>query len=159
MEVLSNTTGWIFIPDLPSHRAAWFLNSELKEHAIMRLGAPRKQSWDLTVFRRVLLSWQFWLLPFIFMCKYLNWEIEYPVLISVSVLSLCANAAEQRYGILDGLAGIHHYPAEQLSYRDLCNCHYWYNFLCRNIGQVAISLGSLHCDWVDFHHRVGDSRI
>lgn len=23
----------------------------------------------MTVFRRVLLSWQFWLLPFIFMCK------------------------------------------------------------------------------------------
>lgn len=76
MEVLSNSTGWIFIPDLPSHRAAWFLNSELKEHAIMRLGAPRKQSWDLTVFRRVLLSWQFWLLPFIFMCKYLRWSLD-----------------------------------------------------------------------------------
>ncbi|OQE17534.1 hypothetical protein PENSTE_c020G07749 [Penicillium steckii] len=59
--------GWVFIPDLPAHRAAWFLNSELKEHAITRLGAPRKKSWDLTVFKRVLWSWQFWLLPFIFM--------------------------------------------------------------------------------------------
>lgn len=29
----------------------------------------RKQTWDATVFRRVLLGWQFWLLPFIFMRK------------------------------------------------------------------------------------------
>ncbi|KAJ5335986.1 MFS general substrate transporter [Penicillium brevicompactum] len=47
--------GWIFIPDLPVHRAAWFLNDEQKEHAVARLGALRKQSWDVTVFRRVLL--------------------------------------------------------------------------------------------------------
>ncbi|CAG7994808.1 unnamed protein product [Penicillium salamii] len=47
--------GWIFIPDLPVHRAAWFLNDEQKEHAVTRLGALRKQSWDVTVFRRVLL--------------------------------------------------------------------------------------------------------
>lgn len=26
----------------------------------------------MTVFRRVLLSWQFWLLPFIFMCMPVN---------------------------------------------------------------------------------------
>ena len=60
--------GWIFIPDLPEHRAAWYLTAEEKEHAVNRLGTPRKQSWDLSVFRRVLLSWQFWLLPFLFMC-------------------------------------------------------------------------------------------
>ncbi|KAJ5885224.1 pantothenate transporter [Penicillium taxi] len=59
--------GWVFIPDLPSHRAAWYLNDEEKDHAIARLGVLRKHSWDLTVFKRVLLSWQFWLLPFIFM--------------------------------------------------------------------------------------------
>ncbi|KAJ6120973.1 pantothenate transporter [Penicillium sp. IBT 18751x] len=59
--------GWVFIPDLPAHRAAWYLSPEEKEHAATRLGALRKQSWDVTVFKRVLLSWQFWLLPFIFM--------------------------------------------------------------------------------------------
>ncbi|PWY67948.1 MFS general substrate transporter [Aspergillus heteromorphus CBS 117.55] len=59
--------GWVFIPDLPAHRAAWYLTDEQKDHAIARLGAVRKQAWDRTVFRRVLLSWQFWLLPFIFM--------------------------------------------------------------------------------------------
>lgn len=59
--------GWFVIPDLPHHRAARFLTEEEKECAIRRLGASRKQSWDLTVFRRVLLSWQFWLLPTVFM--------------------------------------------------------------------------------------------
>ncbi|KAH8892471.1 MFS general substrate transporter [Thozetella sp. PMI_491] len=59
--------GWFFIPDLPHHRSAIFLTPEEKEFAIARLGAERKHSWDLTVFRRVLLSWQFWLLPTIFM--------------------------------------------------------------------------------------------
>ncbi|RAL08071.1 MFS general substrate transporter [Aspergillus homomorphus CBS 101889] len=59
--------GWFFIPDLPSHRSAWYLTHEQKEHAVCRLGTVRKQSWDVTVFKRVLLSWQFWLLPFIFM--------------------------------------------------------------------------------------------
>ncbi|RAL00168.1 pantothenate transporter [Aspergillus ibericus CBS 121593] len=59
--------GWIFIPDLPSHRAAWYLTEEQKEHAATRLGSLSKKSWDRTVFKRVLLSWQFWLLPFIFM--------------------------------------------------------------------------------------------
>lgn len=61
--------GWVFIPNLPSHRSAWFLSAEEKERAIDRLGKPKHQKWDLTVFRRVLLSWQFYLLPFIFMRK------------------------------------------------------------------------------------------
>ncbi|OOF92103.1 hypothetical protein ASPCADRAFT_517999 [Aspergillus carbonarius ITEM 5010] len=59
--------GWVFIPDLPAHRAAWYLTEEQKEHAATRLGSVSKKSWDRTVFKRVLLSWQFWLLPFIFM--------------------------------------------------------------------------------------------
>ncbi|KAJ5226062.1 pantothenate transporter [Penicillium chermesinum] len=59
--------GWVFIPDLPEHRSAWYLTAEQREHAFIRLGAPLKQTWDLSVFRRVLLSWQFWLLPFLFM--------------------------------------------------------------------------------------------
>ncbi|KAJ5809960.1 pantothenate transporter [Penicillium pulvis] len=59
--------GWIFIPDLPAHRAAWYLSDEQKEHAATRLGPLRQQSWDKTVFKRVLLSWQFYLLPTLFM--------------------------------------------------------------------------------------------
>ncbi|PWY85863.1 pantothenate transporter [Aspergillus sclerotioniger CBS 115572] len=59
--------GWVFIPDLPAHRAAWYLTEEQKEHAATRLGTVSKKTWDRTVFKRVLLSWQFWLLPFIFM--------------------------------------------------------------------------------------------
>ncbi|KIV79645.1 hypothetical protein, variant [Exophiala sideris] len=59
--------GWFFIPDLPSHRSAWFLSKDEKDYAATRLGSTRKHSWDLTVFQRVLLSWQFWLLPLIFM--------------------------------------------------------------------------------------------
>ncbi|KAI1841862.1 hypothetical protein JX265_010828 [Neoarthrinium moseri] len=59
--------GWVVIPDLPVHKSAWYLTHEQRELAFARLGRPSKQSWDLTVFRRVLLSWQFWLLPFIFM--------------------------------------------------------------------------------------------
>ncbi|KAJ5281128.1 pantothenate transporter [Penicillium angulare] len=59
--------GWVFIPDLPAHRAAWYLTDEQKEHAATRLGPIRKQSWDRTVFKRVLLSWQFYLLPTLFM--------------------------------------------------------------------------------------------
>jgi ACS family pantothenate transporter-like MFS transporter len=62
-------SGWIFIPGLPNHRSAWFLTEEEKEHAIVRLGQPKKYTWDRTVFKRVLLSWQFWLLPTIFMRK------------------------------------------------------------------------------------------
>lgn len=60
-------TGWVFIPDLPIHRAAWYLTAEQKEYAITRLGASRKETWDLTVFKRIFLSWQFYLLPFLFM--------------------------------------------------------------------------------------------
>lgn len=59
--------GWFFIPDLPHHRSARFLSKDEKTCAIERLGLARKQTWDVTVFRRVLLSWQFWLLPTIFM--------------------------------------------------------------------------------------------
>ncbi|OAP55733.1 hypothetical protein AYL99_09885 [Fonsecaea erecta] len=59
--------GWFFIPDMPSHRAAWFLTKAEREHAASRLGVSRKHTWDLSVFQRVLLSWQFYLLPTIFM--------------------------------------------------------------------------------------------
>ncbi|KAH7142932.1 putative pantothenate transporter [Dactylonectria estremocensis] len=59
--------GWLVIPNLPSHKSAWFLTDEEKQRAIDRLGRPNKQTWDLTVFRRVLKSWQFYLLPLIFM--------------------------------------------------------------------------------------------
>lgn len=59
--------GWWAIPDLPHHRSARFLTKEEKDYAVRRLGVSRKQTWDLTVFRRVLLSWQFWLLPTVFM--------------------------------------------------------------------------------------------
>jgi ACS family pantothenate transporter-like MFS transporter len=80
----------VFIPDLPAHRAAWFLNGEQKEHAVARLGVVRKQSWDVTVWRRVLLSWQFWLLPFIFMREspwfFLASHLTFPV------YSLCVQA-------------------------------------------------------------------
>lgn len=64
---LLTVAGWVFIPDLPIHRAAWYLTAEQKEYAISRLGASRNESWDLTVFKRVFLSWQFYLLPFLFM--------------------------------------------------------------------------------------------
>lgn len=68
--------GWIVIPGLPSHRAAWYLNKEEKDHAIARLGQPKKVTWDKTVFKRVLLSWQFWLLPTIFMLYSLAIQME-----------------------------------------------------------------------------------
>ncbi|KAL2822269.1 major facilitator superfamily domain-containing protein [Aspergillus cavernicola] len=63
---------WIFIivsvMTLPvALFVAWYLNAEEKEHAATRIIVPSKQSWDLTVFKRVLWSWQFYLLPFIFM--------------------------------------------------------------------------------------------
>jgi ACS family pantothenate transporter-like MFS transporter len=57
------------IPNLPAHKSAWYLSDEEKDVAVSRLGKTKKASWDLTVFRRVLLSWQFWLLPMIFMRK------------------------------------------------------------------------------------------
>lgn len=69
LHTTTDLTGWVFIPDLPAHRAAWYLNDEEKEHAATRIIAPTKYSWDLTVFKRVLWSWQFYLLPFIFMRK------------------------------------------------------------------------------------------
>ncbi|EME42336.1 hypothetical protein DOTSEDRAFT_133185 [Dothistroma septosporum NZE10] len=59
--------GWFAIPDLPQHRAARFLSEEEKELAATRLGKTAGNAWDWTVFRRVLLSWQFYLLPFVFM--------------------------------------------------------------------------------------------
>lgn len=62
--------GWFAIPDLPHHRAAHFLTEEEKDYAIRRLGESRKHTWDASVFRRVLLSWQFWLLPTVFMRKF-----------------------------------------------------------------------------------------
>lgn len=64
---LTNRLGWFAIPDLPHHKSARFLTEEEKECAVRRLGESRKTTWDLTVFRRVLLSWQFWLLPTVFM--------------------------------------------------------------------------------------------
>lgn len=60
-------SGWFVIPNLPAHRSAWYLSKHEKDLAISRLGRARTQTWDLSVFRRVLLSWQFYLLPFIFM--------------------------------------------------------------------------------------------
>jgi ACS family pantothenate transporter-like MFS transporter len=62
-------TGFIFIPNMPDKQDAWYLTQEEREHAYKRLGEPRKYTWDRTVFKRVLLSWQFWLLPLIFMRK------------------------------------------------------------------------------------------
>ncbi|GJD04553.1 putative h+-pantothenate symporter [Colletotrichum higginsianum] len=59
--------GWFAIPDLPEHRTARFLTPEERELAVSRLGRVKTKSWDRTVFRRVLLSWQFWLLPTVFM--------------------------------------------------------------------------------------------
>ncbi|KAJ3494875.1 hypothetical protein NLG97_g3800 [Lecanicillium saksenae] len=59
--------GWVIIPNLPSHKSAWFLTETEKQLAIDRLGKIKKQQWDVSVFQRVLLSWQFYLLPFIFM--------------------------------------------------------------------------------------------
>ncbi|KAH8794473.1 major facilitator superfamily domain-containing protein [Hyaloscypha sp. PMI_1271] len=67
--------GWVFIPDLPSHRSAWYLTEEEKEHAAVRLGQPKQNTWDMTLFKRVLFSWQFWLLPTIFMRKLEQWSI------------------------------------------------------------------------------------
>lgn len=55
------------IPNLPAHKSAWYLNKQEKELAITRLGRAKAQAWDASVFRRVLLSWQFYLLPLIFM--------------------------------------------------------------------------------------------
>jgi MFS transporter, ACS family, pantothenate transporter len=67
MNFLIHNVGYVFIPDLPEHRAAWYLTASQKEHAATRLGLTAKTSWDWTVLKRVLLSWQFYLLPLIFM--------------------------------------------------------------------------------------------
>lgn len=67
--ILIGALGWVFIPGLPSYRNAWYLTEEEKEYAATRLGQPKEYTWDKTVFKRVLLSWQFWLLPTIFMRK------------------------------------------------------------------------------------------
>lgn len=64
---LDKITGWFAIPDLPEHRVARFLSPEEKEWAATRLGKAEQSTWDRTVFRRVLLSWQFYLLPLVFM--------------------------------------------------------------------------------------------
>ncbi|PMD56541.1 putative pantothenate transporter [Hyaloscypha bicolor E] len=68
--------GWAFIPDLPSHRSAWYLTEGEKEHAVARLGQPKQNTWDRTVFKRVIFSWQFWLLPTIFMLYSLAIQME-----------------------------------------------------------------------------------
>jgi ACS family pantothenate transporter-like MFS transporter len=75
--LLITVVGWFVIPGLPSHRAAWYLNDEEKEHAATRLGQAQKYDWDRTVFKRVLLSWQFWLLPTIFMCESSPWKVPF----------------------------------------------------------------------------------
>ncbi|KAJ6783206.1 hypothetical protein PWT90_01246 [Aphanocladium album] len=59
--------GWVIIPNMPSDKSAWFLTEAEKQLAIDRLGKAKKHDWGISVFRRVLLSWQFYLLPFIFM--------------------------------------------------------------------------------------------
>ncbi|KAK1710689.1 major facilitator superfamily transporter [Colletotrichum lupini] len=59
--------GWFAIPDLPEHRAARFLTPEERDLAVTRLGRTQTKAWDKSVFQRVLLSWQFWLLPTVFM--------------------------------------------------------------------------------------------
>ncbi|KAI5358383.1 putative major facilitator superfamily, MFS transporter superfamily [Septoria linicola] len=59
--------GWFVIPDLPGHRAARYLSEEEKDVAVERLGVVEKTEWDWSVVRRVLLSWQFYLLPLVFM--------------------------------------------------------------------------------------------
>lgn len=59
--------GWFAIPDLPEHCSARFLSPEERELAVTRLGRTKAKEWDLSIFRRVLLSWQFWLLPTVFM--------------------------------------------------------------------------------------------
>ncbi|TLD34987.1 putative permease of the major facilitator superfamily [Venturia nashicola] len=68
--------GYVFIPNMPNKQDAWYLTSTEREHAYKRLGEPRNYTWDRTVFKRVLLSWQFWLLPFIFMLYSLAIQME-----------------------------------------------------------------------------------
>ncbi|QDS71743.1 hypothetical protein FKW77_008951 [Venturia effusa] len=68
--------GYVFIPNMPKRQDAWYLTSIEREHAYKRLGEPRNYTWDRSVFKRVLLSWQFWLLPFIFMLYSLAIQME-----------------------------------------------------------------------------------
>jgi MFS transporter, ACS family, pantothenate transporter len=83
--------GWIVIPGLPSHREAWYLTKEEREHAATRLGTPKKFTWDRSVFVRVLFSWQFWLLPTIFMRRFHNhlheakWLTVKPLVYSLAI--------------------------------------------------------------------------
>ncbi|KAK2624883.1 hypothetical protein QTJ16_006076 [Diplocarpon rosae] len=48
---LGSMAGWIVIPGLPHHRVACFLTEEEKEHAVVRLESPKKETWDRTVFK------------------------------------------------------------------------------------------------------------
>lgn len=73
---------------MPDKSDAWYLTEAEREHAYKRLGEPRKHVWDRTVFKRVLLSWQFWLLPFIFMRSNLPTPNLCQTLTSCSVYSL-----------------------------------------------------------------------
>lgn len=69
VSLTSAIIGWAVIPNLPSHKSAWYLSESERQWAIDRLGKPKKQDWDVTVLKRVFASWQFYLLPLIFMCK------------------------------------------------------------------------------------------
>lgn len=107
-------TGWVFIPDLPVHRAAWYLNAEEKEHAARRLGATPRYTWDRSVFWRIFLSWQFYLLPFIFMRWFYLQRLSSNLTNSSnsSVLPLRAVSLEQRPAALDEISWLHDHPAE-----------------------------------------------
>lgn len=118
--------GWIFIPDLPSHRNAWYLNEEERNHAATRLGEPTKYTWDRTVFKRVLWSWQFWLLPTIFMCKRkhcIRNFVDTNSNIKKSVFSGNSDGTQQRLPLMDGFSWIYPSPTEQFSYRAICSCN------------------------------------
>lgn len=52
---------------MPEHKTAKYLNAEEKDYAATRLGKVEKTHWDWDVVRRVLFSWQFYLLPLVFM--------------------------------------------------------------------------------------------
>lgn len=103
---LTQYVGWIFIPNMPDKQDAWYLSQEEREHGYKRLGEPRKYTWDRTVFRRVLLSWQFWLLPFIFMCKW--WLVLKRSLLTLhfGILSCNPNGTKQRLPTMDGFSRV-----------------------------------------------------
>lgn len=101
--------GWFAIPDLPHHKSARFLTEEEKEFAVRRLGESRKTTWDLTVFRRVLLSWQFWLLPTVFMREWPKLPPHRNCHLSLtasSLLPVCPVTDQQRNATLDGFEGV-----------------------------------------------------